>query len=297
MRTRVVTLVLSLSPLLAWASPLPLDYNWNALVHSGEMGMPDNPDGYRSISDRGLTVEVDVNSLPSAVTGNTGLDYELNTSPFEVDSVFLGLRRTWDSAPDPDEHGIQPSWDPTGGTAEVSSLANVLGAPLLAESDFALGFLYNISNGGGTFDVSLDFDGEIVTVTLAAPDWFGAPPVPVPGTGVATQARLDGPVGGVLWGGVEVRDRADFGPALNLVEATVTADSLLAGLGFDVTGRTLTAIGLGNLTGIDTELREGALGLYAASVSGASRVEVPEPGALALLGLGLLGAGLARKRR
>ena len=33
---------------------IPLNYNFNGIVHAGEDLMPDAPDGYRSIADRGL---------------------------------------------------------------------------------------------------------------------------------------------------------------------------------------------------------------------------------------------------
>jgi hypothetical protein len=275
MNKRILTAVLVISPILATAAPLPLTYNWNGMVHTGEMSVPDSASGYRSISDRGLTVLVDGNSLQSTVVGNTGLEYDFVTSSSAVDTVFLGIRKEWEPVADGDDRGIQPSWDPTGGTAALSSWQNVLPSPAVASSDFNLGFLYNISNGGGEFDATLQFDSEEVTVTLGAPDWFGAPAVPAPNAGVAVQSRLNGPVSGTRWGGVEARDIANFGPALNLVEATITADSLLADLSFDIVGRTLTGISFDELTGVDVGLREGALGVYAASLSGAFEASVP----------------------
>jgi hypothetical protein len=139
---------------------------------------------------------------------------------------------------------------------------------VLATEDFNLGLLYNVSNGGGTFDVTLVFDDGSITVTLAAPDWLFVQPVDAPNPGVATQARLDGPIFSVLWDGVETRDLARSGPALSLVEATISASSLLTGLGFDVTGRSLISIEFDNLTGSDLGDRQGALGIYAASVNG-----------------------------
>ena len=42
---------------------LPLAYNFNGMVHVGEAGMPDAPNGYRGISDRGLLMSNDQGSI------------------------------------------------------------------------------------------------------------------------------------------------------------------------------------------------------------------------------------------
>ena len=43
------------APIAAQATiPVPLNYNFNGIVHAGEMGLPDDPNGFRSISDRAL---------------------------------------------------------------------------------------------------------------------------------------------------------------------------------------------------------------------------------------------------
>jgi hypothetical protein len=92
----ILTAVIAVAPLLSSASPLALNYNWNGLVHTGEQDKPNSPDGFRSISDRGLTVATSLNSLPPTVTGNTGLEYSFVTSANTVDTVFLGVRLRWD---------------------------------------------------------------------------------------------------------------------------------------------------------------------------------------------------------
>src|SRR2546425_3435050 len=83
---------------------IPLNYNWNGLVHSGELNNPDDPNGYRSIDDRGLYVDSNnPTSLGSnPIAGATGITYSIVTGGGVLDVVHLGNTgpgtfRTWDA--------------------------------------------------------------------------------------------------------------------------------------------------------------------------------------------------------
>jgi hypothetical protein len=57
----------------------------------------------------------------------------------------------------------------------------------------SLGVLYQVSNGGGKFDVKLTFaDNSSATVSMEGPDWYQdrSPPSAPWGTGLATQRKL-----------------------------------------------------------------------------------------------------------
>jgi hypothetical protein len=185
-----------------------LNYNFNGMVNyasgsptndwGGWAGVADVSDGYRSISDRALVIDGashwgwNYNSYtgwewgywPSFGTdpliGATGLTYSIVQAGHAVDIVMLGNRNTvnggaffFDSAPDDDNVGIQPAWLPDPNQAPPTT---TLAPPLPTIGDNStLGALYNISDGGGGFEVLLGFgDGSSMTVTLDGPDWFGS---------------------------------------------------------------------------------------------------------------------------
>jgi len=167
---------------------VPLNYNFNGIVHAGEDGNPDSPAGYRSISDRALdfTAGVPVAPIlaPYALVGQAGV----------VDIVHLGNRNsvsnfgyTFDPTPDGDNIGIQPTWllNVDQSTPQVTTLAS----PLLLSTASQAKFLYQISNGGGTFEVVLGFQGGASTVAvLSGGDWFGGA---LPGRGNVDLATPD----------------------------------------------------------------------------------------------------------
>jgi hypothetical protein len=171
-------LTLSLLPAIAPALaaqtiPIALNYNWNGIVHTGENGLPDDPNGYRSISDRGLDFTAGVPTDPLLTP------YQLVTTAGMLDVVHLGNRNTvdfgtkaFDLVPDNDDIGIQPNWltnpDQTG------PQITVLPFPLPVANTTVATFLYQISNGGGSFDVTFRFaNNTSFTATLQASDWFG----------------------------------------------------------------------------------------------------------------------------
>jgi len=182
MTTRTFTAPIRATPVLLLAAslaaqniPVPLNYNFNGIVHSGESSLPDDPNGYRSISDRGLDFTAGV---PAAVLL---ANYQLVATAGALDIVHLGNRNTvtgglwaFDIVPDGDDVGIQPAWltnvDQTG--PQVTALAQ----PLPVTATTTASFLYQISDGGGTFDVTISFQsGSSVVATLGGGDWFGGP--------------------------------------------------------------------------------------------------------------------------
>ncbi len=236
---------------------IDLPFNWNGALHLGEGSDADDADSYRSISDRGFYMgQADSPGGGAYAIVNNGMTYAFASDAGPpLDMIMLGARRPgggtngWDDVDDDDEFGILPNWDLGGIAANTEAIATISPSIALNES-FDLGVLYHASNGGASFDAKLGFeDATSITVRLEAADWFADfdPPVPAPNAGVATQTTLPGPLSGgdgfLAAGGYD----APFvdGP-LNLMEARVTAASLLDDLGFDVAGRRLNSITFNN---------------------------------------------------
>src|SRR5690606_21085308 len=90
---------------------VPLNYNFNGIVHPGETGQPDAPNGFRSISDRALDFTAGVPATPIFQR------FAVVAQPGVLDMVHLGNRNTvdggnwaFDANPDGDNRGTQPSW-------------------------------------------------------------------------------------------------------------------------------------------------------------------------------------------
>lgn len=168
--------------------PIQLNYNFNGIVHAGEDMLPDDPNGYRSISDRGLDFTAGVHADPLLAP------FQLVTTPGSLDIVHLGNRNTVDggtrafgAAPDGDDIGIQPNWLTNPDQTGPQSTGISPSIPIAGLS--TLNLLYQISNGGGTFDVIVALgSGSTVTATLSGPDWFGGV---FPGTGSTDNALAD----------------------------------------------------------------------------------------------------------
>lgn len=254
--------------------PLALDYNWNGLVHGGEAGQPDAPDGYRSIGDRGLVIG-EANSV-GGLSGNVDglLSYTLPMNADELDTMYLGGPRSagggefgFDDIADGDQWGVAPSWDPSRGTSEIGFATSSVPSIPMNEA-FAVGILYNASVSGGTFDLTLGFaSGNEATVTIGAPDWFAdfnaiAPP---PQPGVAFIAVLPGPLsGGDGFESTSTTDAAASGEPLNVLEAVVTWGSLQE-VGPAPVGETLTSLTIENI--VPASNPNATVGVYAASVT------------------------------
>ncbi|MDA0933518.1 MAG: hypothetical protein O3C51_08665 [Planctomycetota bacterium] len=157
------------------STPISLNYNWNGIVHAGEQGNPDDPNGYRAISDRGLNFQ---NGVP---TGPVVNQYVFVTAANTLDMVHLGNRNTvdggnraFDAQPDGDDIGIQPAWLPN--VDQTGPQTTTLSTPYAITGTTRASFLIQISNGGGSMDVIFGYtDGSTSTHTISAGDWFGGP--------------------------------------------------------------------------------------------------------------------------
>jgi hypothetical protein len=230
-------------------TPIPLNYNFNGLVHGAtEQGTQnrDNPNGYRSIADRGLLLDGNPGSLNAGPLADPdGIPFTVVTQPLTLDIVHLGDRqfvangaRAWGTGTN---NGLQPTWLPISDqtTPQVTNVS-ALHATFTPQTSLAV--LYQVSDAGGHFDVKLTFtDQSNVTVTLFAPDWFGPHTPPAPTNGVAIQRQLG------TYNSTENTDVADLAATpLNVIEGVVSVMSLhAAGLG-DFTGKTLASISFQN---------------------------------------------------
>src|SRR5262249_44504950 len=160
-----------------------------------------------------------------------------------LDIVHLGNRNTvdngnhtFDTIPDGDNTGTQPTWltnvDQSGAQSTALTPLN-----LTLDATAEIGVLYQVSNGGGNFRVTLPFtDNSSVFVTLNAPDWFQSQFPSAPGLGVAVQHQL-----GVYTGTGDVDNGSTPAANLNVVEAIISAPRLLTdGIG-NVAGKTLAS--------------------------------------------------------
>ena len=238
--------------------------------------LADEPDGYRSIGDRGFQSGT-ADSLGGEGYGLTsnGRTYAFESNMNVVDMVMIGTRpAAFDDEVNGDNIGVPPDWDPSkGGGLVVEAMTAVDNIPL--DDSFEMGLLYHASNGGGSFDMRLGFaDGEEVILTLNSPDWFANnnPVPPAPNPGVASQEVLPGPLSdGDGYAGTAGFDNGVPDLPLTAFEAVVTATSLSDGLGFDVTGRELTSITFDALN-LLFENPNAAIGIFGASLGGGGDV-------------------------
>ena len=234
------TLNIDPAPVVHIDQRVALNYNFNGMVHSGESGVPDASDGYRTISDRGLRITGEVGSLDVGLEGRTGIPYTVITQPNTLDIVHLGDRNLVDNSlhqfndiPD-DDFGIQPNWLPD--TNQTAPQTTVLPTPVVMSPNAQIGVLFDASNGGTTITCRLNFaSGDPILVDFDAPDWFGLQhPLP-PGPGVQEQETLG------VYAGADSNDQGYTGVPLNVVESVVTTASLTRD-GFDALGRQLVSI-------------------------------------------------------
>ncbi len=153
--------------------PIALNYNFNGVVHAGESGQPDNLNGFRAISDRALDF---TGGVPFNQTLN---QYTLISTPGTLDIVHLGNRDTvdggnwqFDSSQDGDDIGVQPLW--LSNVDQSGPQTTVLPETIILSENSYIGIIFQISNGGGLFDVRLSFtEGDDFVGTLNGPDWYG----------------------------------------------------------------------------------------------------------------------------
>ncbi|MDG1049604.1 MAG: hypothetical protein P8R46_05295 [Planctomycetota bacterium] len=154
-------------------NPVPLNYNFNGIVHDTEGSAPDDPNGYRSISDRALNFSAGIPAEP-LLEGYTIVD-----QAGELDVVHLGDRNTvsggafpWQATANGDDVGVQPSW--LTNSDQTGPQTTMLAAPIEIAASSEARFLYQISNGGGSFDVTFGFQsGGSGSASLSGGDWFG----------------------------------------------------------------------------------------------------------------------------
>lgn len=235
---------------------IDLNYNFNGIVHAGEDELTDDPDGYRSISDRGL-------DFTAGTPSDAMLDvYNLIGIAGVLDIVHLGNRNTvsggawaFDATPDGNDVGIQPNWlaDPDQSGPQTTALST----PLVLDGNSSAGVLFQISNGGGNFDVRFGFSsGADVIATLSGPDWFAGP-----------------------YAGTDSVDRGRLGAAgLFITEGIIDLSA--------EAGRTLTSMSFENRSNTGA-----GYGILAANVNA-----IPEPSSCVVILLGLASICCRRKK-
>lgn len=231
-------------------TPIPLDYNFNGMVSNAtETGTAnaDDPSGFRSVSDRALHLALAGGFGSSTLTGNTGLIYSITTADHTLDIVHLGDRTIlfpFDNIAG-NNIGVYPAWLDTADHIN-NPQTTLIDPPILLDADTDIGILYQISNGGGNFDVTLGFtDFGTVTVTLKGPDWFNTQAAwystNFPNFGVRSHNQLG------TYPSVQNNDAAAATASiLNVVESVISAWKLDAdGIG-NVVGRELNSITFSN---------------------------------------------------
>lgn len=242
----VVTLTLSSDRVTATQTPIPLNYNFNGMVSNAtETGAAnaDDENGFRSISDRALNQSLAGGFGSSTLTGSTGLIYSVITADHTLDVVHLGDRTLlwpFDTIPG-NNFGGYPIWLDTSDHINNPQLT-MIDPPILLDENTDIGVLYQISNGGGSFDVTLGFtDFGSVSVTLKGPDWFNTQAAwystNFPNFGVRSHSKLG------TYPSVAGNDAGTAtASVLNVVESVISAWKLDAdGIG-NVVGRELAWI-------------------------------------------------------
>ncbi|MCH2105857.1 MAG: hypothetical protein MK291_04370, partial [Planctomycetes bacterium] len=209
---RYIPLLLLCAPAAAQSGThqIALDYNWNGIVHQGEDGQPDNPDGYRAIGDRGLNF---AGGAPSDAMVDK---YNLITDAGVLDIVNLGCRpctgwNGWDAAANGDCRGTEPTW--LNGNSDHSGPQTTWftnGIVLSGESQISC--IFHVTDGGGDFSITAHTNvGDVPLGSMGAGDWFGGP-----------YAGTDGfDCGGLA------------GAGLHINEGTLSDGGLLAGVTVD----------------------------------------------------------------
>jgi hypothetical protein len=231
---------------------VPLTYNWNGMSNTAaEQGTAnrDNPNGYRSIADRGLLLGTGATNTIDAVPlfDADFMPFKITTDVGALDCVHLGDRRfvagsarNWGTGT---TQGLQPTWLPDNDHT-IPQVSDISSLHATIQPTTRIGFIYQISNSGGRFDTLITFaDNTNVIVTMRANDWFGNvnPPAPVAGSGLLAQRQLG------VYASTQNADNADTTTStLNVTEAVISVQSLIAAGFPDPTGKELKSISFSN---------------------------------------------------
>ena len=172
---RHLSILLLCAPAVAQSTThqIALNYNYNGIVHLGEDGDPDNPDGYRSIGDRGL-------NFTGGAPSNPTIDkYNLVTNAGALDIVHLGCRpctgwNGYDGSANGDCRGTVPNW--LIGDEDQSGPQTTTISPMVVGAESRLEMVYHISDGGGRFKITCNFEsGNSANAWLGGNDWWNGP--------------------------------------------------------------------------------------------------------------------------
>ncbi|HMN41388.1 MAG TPA: PQQ-dependent sugar dehydrogenase [Phycisphaerales bacterium] len=252
---------------------IPLNYNFHGMAHPGEApsnnpgGSADLPQGYRSISDRGLIFDATNAHSIAAYSGQnigaTGLSYAFYdtlgpaSNPSGLDIVHLGSRcaggigaiNAYEAAVNTATTvGIAPAWNvcDQSGTPGVSEQVTTLWPGVVIDPYTEIGILYHGSNGGGVFNVVLGFSDAttLPAISLACPDWFNNPadPAIVANMPLSVQQKLrhtEGATAFVTFQGATNNDAprisawntSNLGNNLNVMEAVISVPMVVSGVG------------------------------------------------------------------
>ena len=216
-------------------NPVPLNYNYNGIVHDTEGSAPDDLNGYRSISDRGLNFS---NGIPAEPLLE---GYSIVDTAGELDIVYLGDRNTvaggnfaWQPTANGDDVGVQPTWLPN--SDQTGPQTTMLAAPIEVAASSEARFLYQISDGGGSFDVTFGFQsGATGTGILSGGDWFGGTFLGTdrvdfgsPGANLSiTEGTLDlSAAAGQILTSITFSNRSNAGAGYAIIACNVTTFSL-----------------------------------------------------------------------
>jgi hypothetical protein len=278
---------------------IPLNYNFHGMAHSAALnggtdeyttvannGNGDLPNGYRSIADRGFLFDPTNNHSIGFYTGQnigrTGLSYaffdtlgygnttQMGAAGYGLDIVHLGSRCAGFTpavifpyetvANTATTVGIAPAWsvcDHTNAVPQTTSFA-----PIALDGGAEIGVLFNISSGGGQFDVVLGFsDHANITVRVAAPDWFGIPAdaAILANMPVSSQGKVSHTVSGTAYASFQGCSNNDApvnnafltsgaGPNLNAIEAVISVPMIKNGVGTFTADPTIVGAHLNSLT-------------------------------------------------
>ena len=152
---------------------VPLNYNFNGIVHAGEAGNPDSPNGFRSISDRALDF---TNGVPASAVLQR---YAIVANAGALDTVHLGNRNAvsnglwaFEAFPNGNNVGTRPQWLQNVNQSGPQTTNIQTPIPLGPASSASV--VMQVSDGGGSCTVTFGYQSGASSIhVITAPDWFG----------------------------------------------------------------------------------------------------------------------------